>query len=89
MCSLFGGIKPFISDANQEVALVAILGKSGYSMIHADGYCEFEGTKNFREDHANTATEAGGLRRIGLRKEEGKFIAADAEGRVGSSQSFF
>ena len=49
---------------------------------------EIERPKKFRKDNTNTAAESGSLRGIGLRKEQGKFVAANPEGGIGSAKRF-
>src|SRR5258708_10754673 len=56
-------------------------------MVHGDGDIKIERAKNFGEHNANAAAEGGCLSGISLRKDEGKLVAADAEGRVRSAES--
>jgi hypothetical protein len=77
---VFGGIKTFVRDTNQLIALIAVLRVSGNAMVHADRNREIEWTKNFREDYTNTTAKTGGLKGVGLRKQQREFVAADAEG---------
>jgi hypothetical protein len=58
-------------------------------MIHGDGNRNLERAKNFREDHADAPAQCQGLRGIGLREKQSKFIAANAESGVRSTESFF
>jgi hypothetical protein len=57
-------------------------------MIHGDGDRKLERAKNFREDNADAPAQRRGLRGIGLRKEQGEFIAANAESGVRSTERF-
>jgi hypothetical protein len=86
--ALFGGIEPFVRDANQELAPFAILRIRRDSVVHGDGNREFERAQNFCEDDADAATQRGSLRRIGLGKKQCEFVAADPEGGIGSTKSF-
>src|SRR6266404_9025903 len=86
---LFCGIETLVGDANQLIPLVAVLRVGGDSVVYADGNHKIERTKSFREDDADTAAKTGGLKRISLRKEQCEFVTADAEGGVGSTESFF
>jgi hypothetical protein len=62
------------------ITLVAVLRVSGYSVVHADRNREIERTKNFREDYTNATAETGGLKGVGLRKQQREFVASDTEG---------
>src|SRR6266852_4979649 len=85
---LFCRIQAFVGDANQLIAVLAVLREGGDSVVHADGNPKLERAKNFREDHANTTAETVGLRGISLRKQQCEFVATDAEGGVGGTKSF-
>jgi hypothetical protein len=88
MTGLFGLVKPFVSDANQLITLLGILGISGNTVVHAYGDREFERAKKIGEDHADTAAERGGLCGVSLRKEQCEFVAPNPERGIGGAQGF-
>src|ERR1700722_10147082 len=82
-------VEALIGDTNQQVGLIAVLGKRGDAVVHADAYTHLKGHDRFFENGSDAAAQRQGLSRIGLWKEKREFIAADAKGGVRSAQRFF
>jgi hypothetical protein len=57
-------------------------------VVHANRDGKLKREQGFSEDSSYAAAEGYGLSGVGLRKKESEFIATDAEGRVGSAESF-
>ncbi len=89
MICMFQLVKAFIGDADYLVGLIAVLGKGGDAVVHADGYTHLEVGYGFFKNDANAAAESQSLGCIGLREEKSEFVASDAKGRVRGAQSFF
>ena len=79
-------VEPFVRRAQQIAFLIAIL------RMHGDAEIERHANFDLKRDHvalierADAAAQRDGLLCIGLRQEQHKFIAADAEGEVGGAQ---
>jgi hypothetical protein len=81
-------VEAIIGDVDQLVGLLAVLWVGGDAVVHANGDGKLKREKGFREDGSYTAAEGYGLGGVGLRKKESEFIATDAEGGIGSAESF-
>ena len=82
-------IEALIGNADQLVGLIAILRKSSDAVVHADANAHLQVRDGFFKNGSDTAAQGQGLGGIGLRKEKGKFIAADTKCGVRGAQSFF
>src|SRR6266403_1428010 len=60
-------IEPLVSDANQLIRLVAILGKGGDAVVHGHGESQLKGAESLRKHGFNTTAKGERLCRIGLR----------------------
>jgi len=60
-------IEPLVSDANQLIRLVAILGKGGDAVVHGHGECQLKGAESLRKHGFNTTAKGERLCSIGLR----------------------
>jgi hypothetical protein len=69
--------------------LVAVLGKRSHAVVHADAYTYLEVRNGFFKNGSNAAAQSEGLGGIGLREQEGEFVAADAKCGVRGAQGFF
>src|SRR5881275_2600832 len=67
---------------------VAVSMDNGNAMIHADGNLQLQRLEDLDKYRFDAAAERKSLLRVRLRQEQGELIASDAEGRVGSAQSF-
>jgi len=81
-------IEAIVGDVDQLVGLLAVLRVGGDAVVHANGDGQLEREKGFSEDGSYAAAEGYGLSGVGLRKKESEFVATDAEGRIGSAESF-
>ena len=88
MIGLLETIEPLVGDADQEIRLIAILGKGGHAVVHSDQKRQLKRTESLRKNDFNTTAECEGLGRVGLRQKQGKFVAADAKRGVGGAKSF-
>lgn len=85
---VFESIKAFVGYADQLVGLLAILRERGNAVIHADADAKLQRLQHFNEYDFDASAEGQGLFGIGLRQEQSEFVTTDAEGRIGSTQSF-
>src|ERR1700687_2767954 len=81
-------IETLIGDANQLVSLFSILGKNRDAMIHAYSDGKLQRLEQLGKYCFDATAQGEGLWGIGLREEQGEFIAADTESGVGSAQGF-
>jgi hypothetical protein len=75
-----------IRDANELINGVSVGRIRSYAVIHADAESDVQRTYDFREDDADAFAESEGLRSVGLGKQQGKFVPAEAESGVGSTK---
>jgi hypothetical protein len=85
---MFEMVKAFVGDTNQLVALVGVLRIGGDAMIHAHADGQVQWSENLRKHNTDAAAERRSLRRIGLRKDQRKFVAAGAESGVRGAERF-
>jgi hypothetical protein len=79
-------VEPFVRDPDESFNSFAILWVDSYAVIHSNGDAQVQGLNCLFKSGFDAATERGGLSGVSLWKKQGKFVAADAEGGVGSSQ---
>jgi len=84
---MFQAIEALVGDANQLLGLLAILRESCDAVVHRNRKSESERTENFDENGFHATAEGKRLNGVGLRKEQGKLISADAKRGVGGTQS--
>src|SRR6516162_2393352 len=84
---MFQAVEALVGDANELLGLFAILRESRDAVVHGNRKGESERTEYFDENGFHATAEGQRLNGLGLRKEQGKLISADAKRGVGGTQS--
>ena len=82
MIRVLQAVEALIRDAYQLIGLIAVLGKCSDAMVHADAHTHLKVCDGFFENGSDTAAQRPGLSGIGLREQQGEFVAANAKGGV-------
>ena len=61
-------VEALVGNSDQLVRLIAVLGKRGDAMIHADANAHLQVRDGFFKNGSDTAAESEGLGGIGLRE---------------------
>src|SRR5277367_1336940 len=79
-------VKSLVRQAHQSALLIAVLRMNGDSEIQRHSDLECQRRQLIFILRADTTAESYGLLGIGLRQEDGEFVAADAKGKVRTAQ---
>ena len=79
-------VKFFVRKTHQRAFLIAFLRVDGYAEIQGDFHVDCEGLKLALVLRADPAAEGERLFRVGLRQQDGEFVAADTKRKIGSAE---
>src|ERR1035438_1661342 len=88
MIGVLEPVKPLVRNANELVGLLAVLREVSNAAVHIYADADLQSFERLRENDFHAPAEGNGLWLIRLRKQEGKFIAADTESGIRSAQRF-
>ena len=78
-----------VSDTNQLISLFRILREDRDAVIHGYSDGKLQRLEHLGKHRFDATAQCERLHGIRLREQQSELIAADAESRVGSTQSFF